>query len=141
MLTHDLLASDVPARSTATQAMSVLLVEPDPELRDSRYLLLSCLRIPVLTVGSYAEVFQLLEPTCYSLIVLSIRSNERQASHVAEYMRRRWPTAKILLLGDTCGYLDDPLYDERVNACGNPSGVVKAAERLLESIQTGRIIR
>ena len=112
-----------------------------PELRESRYLLLSCLRIPVLAVGSYAEVFQLLEPTCYNLLVLSIRPNERQASHVATHVLSRWPSAKILVLGGTCEYLGDPMCDERVNACCNPSGVVKAAERLLKSARTGRIFR
>ena len=51
---------------------SVLFVDADPELRDSRRLLLSSLHLPVHTVESYAEVFQLPEPSHYNLVVLNI---------------------------------------------------------------------
>lgn len=32
----------------------------------------------------------------------------------AQYVRRRWPQAKILLIGAGTNALDDPLYDERI---------------------------
>lgn len=120
---------------------SVLFVDADPELRDSRRLLLSSLHLPVHTVESYAEVFQLPEPSHYNLVVLNIHPNERQASNVAEYVRRRWPQAKVLLLGDTCGSLPDPLYDDIVNPYCNPAGFVHSAQNLLEWTRTGRIVR
>ena len=134
------LEKSVLARPTGDITMSVLLVDPDHDLRDSRRLLLSSRNISVITVSSYAEVYQLSEHGCYNLIVLSIRPNEVQACHVAEYARRCWPKARLLLLGDSCGCLDDPLYDEIVNPSGNPSGLIEAAERLLESVHTGRIV-
>jgi DNA-binding NtrC family response regulator len=121
-------------------ATSVLLVDPEPDLLDTRCRLISCSHISVHAIGNYAQIYQLLELDGYNLIVLSLRPNEIQACHVAEYARRRWPKAKLLLLGESCGCLDDPLYDEIVNPCGNSAGFIEAAERLLESTRTGRII-
>ena len=136
------LETNAPGGRTVDTTSSVLLVDPDPDpdLRDSRRLLLTSRHISVLAISSYAEVYQLPELGCYNLIVLSIRPNEIKACHVAEYARRRWPKARLLLLGDSCGSLDDPLYDEIVNPSGNPSGFIEAAERLLESVRTGRIV-
>jgi len=121
-------------------ATSVLLVDPEPDLLDTGCRLISCSHISVHAIGNYAQIYQLLELDGYNLIVLSLRPNEIQACHVAEYARRRWPKAKLLLLGESCGCLDDPLYDEIVNPCGNSAGFIEAAERLLESTRTGRII-
>ncbi len=120
--------------------MSVLLVSPESDLLDTRHRLLSSSHISVHAIGNYAEVYQLPEHNRYNLIVLSIRPNQIQACHVAEYARHRWPKAKLLLLGENCGCFEDHLYDEIVNPCGNPSGLIQAAERLLESIRIGRII-
>lgn len=132
MLNNDLPASCVSNRLTDSTAMSALLVDSDPELRDSRYLLLSSLHIPVHIVSSYAEVFQLTEPSCYNLVVLSTRPNDKQASYVAVFVRNRWPTAKILLLGVNCGCLDDPMYDDIVNPRCDPAEFVRTAQRLLQ---------
>ena len=98
--------------------------------------MLSCSQISVHAVGSYSDVYQLPELGCYNLIVLSIRPNETQACHVAEYARQRWPNAKLLLLGENLECIDDPLYDEIVNPHCNPAGFVEAAKRLLESART-----
>jgi len=139
MLNQNLPASAGLTVSADAPAMPVLLVDPEPGLRDLRYLLLSTLRIPVHAVGSYAEVFQLSGPDCYNLVVLCIRPNEKQASYVAEYVRRRWPKAKVLLLGKSSGCIDDPLYDDIVDPYCNPSGFVEATKRLLEWVRTGRM--
>jgi len=140
MLNTNFPASCVSNRLIDSMAMSALLVDSDPELRDSRYLLSSSLHIPVHTVTSYAEVFLLTEPSCYNLVVLSTRPNDKQASYVAVFVRNRWPTAKILLLGENCGCLDDPMYDDIVNPRYNSAGLVQAAQRLLEWVRTGRIL-
>ncbi len=134
------LQRNVVANQARDTVMPVLLVDPEPDLLDTRSLLLSSSHTSVHAIGSYAEVYRLPEPCCYNLIVLSIRPNEMQACHVAEYARHRWPNAKLLLLGENCGCLEDHLYDEIVNPCGNPAGFIRAAERLLESVRIGCII-
>jgi hypothetical protein len=137
---RETLQMNAPAGQSRDTVMSVLLVSPEPDLLDTRHRLLSSSHISVHPLGSYAEVYQLPETDRYNLIVLSIRPNEMQACHVAEYARHRWPNAKLLLLGESCGCLEDHLYDDIVNPRGNPAGFIEAAECLLESARIGRII-
>jgi len=131
MLNLNYSASSESKRLTDSTALSALLVDSDPEFRVSRYLLSSSLHIPVHTVSSYAEVIQLTEPSSFNLVVLSIRPNDRQASYVAVFVRNRWPRAKILLLGENCGCLDDPMYDDIVNPRCDPAEFVRTAQRLM----------
>ena len=112
---------------------SILLVEQDPELRDSRRLLLGSLQHPVLVVSAYAEVCKLPPDSNCGLVVVDISPNEREACRIAIYTRHTWPTAKILLLGCPSEEFDDPLYDDSVNAPYNPAGVVETAKRLLDA--------
>jgi hypothetical protein len=112
---------------------SILLVEPDAELRDSRRLLLGVLQHPVLAVGAYIEVCKLPAESNCGLVAIDVSPNEREAMRIAVHARRTWPTAKILLLGHPSEEFDDPLYDDAVHPGFNPSGVVETAERLLKS--------
>jgi DNA-binding NtrC family response regulator len=119
----------------------ILLVESDPELRESRRLLLSSLRLPVHAVDCHLEVFRLLRENRYTLIVLGLLHDEEHASQVAGFVRANWPAAKILLLGRGCGHLDDWLYDDIVDPCCNPAGLIQSAQRLLEWARTGKLLR
>jgi DNA-binding NtrC family response regulator len=111
-----------------------LLVDLEVELQESRLLLLSFLHVAVHSVASYAEVFRLNHAINFNLVVLNIYPNDQRASHVAAYVRRRWPRAKVLLLGTGCGCVEDPLYDDIVNPCCNPAELVQVAQRLLETV-------
>jgi hypothetical protein len=117
-----------------------LLVESHSDLRESRRLLLSSLGLPVHAVGCPIEVFQLLRESHYTLIVLDLLNSEEYASHIPEFVRANWPGAKILLLGQSCGHLDDWLYDDVVDPCCNPAGLIQSAQHLLEWARTGRMI-
>jgi len=112
---------------------SILLVESDPELRDSRRLLLSALRHPVLAVSAYTEVCALPEDSNCGLVAIDICPNEHEASRIAVHARRTWPKAKILLLGHPSDDFDDPLYDDAVSPACNPSGIVESADKLLRA--------
>jgi hypothetical protein len=112
---------------------SILLVEPDPELRHSRRLLLSALRHPVLAVSAYTEVCALPADSNCGLIAIDICPNEHEASRIAAHARRTWPNAKILLLGHPSDDFDDPLYDDAVSPYCNPSGIVESADKLLRA--------
>jgi len=112
---------------------SILLVESDPELRDSRRLLLSALRHPVLAVSAYTEVCALPADSNCGLVAIDICPNEHEASRIAAHARRTWPKAKILLLGHPSDEFDDPLYDEAVNPTFNPSGIVESVDKLLRA--------
>lgn len=112
---------------------SILLVEPDPELRDSRRLLLGTLRHPVLAVGAYTEVCALPGDSNCALVAIDLSPSEHEALRIAIHLRRTWPKAKILLLGRPSDEFDDPLYDDAVNPCCNPSGIVECADKLLHT--------
>ncbi len=110
---------------------SILLVESNPELRESRRLLFGALRHPVLAVSAYTEVCALPADSNCALVAIDITPNEHEACRIATHARRTWPRAKILLLGEPSEDFDDPLYDDSVSPCCNPSGIVEAANRLL----------
>jgi hypothetical protein len=110
---------------------SILLVEPDPELRDSRRLLLGTLRHPVLAVGAYTEVCALPKDSNCALVAIDLTPSEPEALRIATHTRRTWPRAKILLLGRPSDNFDDPLYDDAVSPYCNPSGIVESADKLL----------
>lgn len=115
------------------QLGSILLVEPEAELRVSRQLLLGTLRHPVLAVSDYRDVCALpLDSNC-ALVAIDLAHNEQEAIRIATHARRTWPKAKILLLGHPSGDFDDPLYDDTVRPSCNPSGIVATAEKLLLS--------
>jgi len=118
----------------------VLLVDSDPGLRDLS-LLLNSPQLFVDAVRGYSEVFRLGDENRYTVVVLSERRNDHQTFQIAEYVRTRWPDAKILILGDSCGDLDDWLYDDIVDPTCNTAGFIQAVQRLLEWARTGRIHR
>ncbi len=110
---------------------SILLVDADSELRESRKLLLSSLEKPVMALSMYSEMVGLPPDSNIRLVVVAIGSNELEVAHIAEYARRTWPKARILALGQAFDVLDDPMYDESVMPSCNPAGVIDAARRLL----------
>jgi DNA-binding NtrC family response regulator len=111
-----------------------LLVDLEHELRDSRLLLLSSLQVAVHSVASYTEVFHLNDAISFSLVVLNICPGDERASDIAAYVRRRWPRAKVLLLGTGCGCVEVLLYDEIVEPCCNPAELVEVAQHLLGTV-------
>lgn len=86
--------------------------------------------MPVEAVGCSSEVFRLTPQSSYGLVAISLMAGLSEVSHVAAYVRHRWPDAKILLLGEICGSLDDPLYDD-INPSENPSDIAEVSKRLL----------
>lgn len=113
---------------------AILLVEPDPVLRDLRALLLSTLNLPVLKSSGYRETCLLPDSTAISLAAISLLPSETGAQQVAAYVRRQWSSARILLLGTLQTEFDDPLYDEIVYPGFHPSALLEASRRLLLSV-------
>lgn len=125
-----LLEIAVPDAPPAGLTAPILLVERPDELRQSRRLLLSCIHPGVQVADNPSRVFAYSPDTSFHLIVIDLQERI-SAEHIAFYARRRWPGAKILLLGRSCGEFQDSLYDEIVDPCCNPVGFVEAGRRLL----------
>jgi hypothetical protein len=133
MLNRSLSKPNSPDDAAPLSLSSILLVEPDPHIPDSRRLLLGALRHPVLAVSAYTDVCALPGDSNCALVAIGIATNECEASRIAVHARRTWPTAKILLLGSPSENFDDPLYDDAVNPSCNPSGIVESADKLLRA--------
>jgi hypothetical protein len=54
----------------------------------------------------------------------------RDLHYAAEYIRRRWPDAVILVIGEQAQHLDDPLYDHKANSAISVEELVLMIERL-----------
>jgi hypothetical protein len=112
---------------------SILLVGADAELRDNRRLLLSTLDHPVLAIGAYEDVCRLPADSNCCLVAIDLTPSEHEAARIAVHVRRTWPNARILLLGHPSNQFDDPLYDDAVDPCFNPSHFIETARVLLET--------
>jgi len=93
----------------------VLLVEPDLEVLSARSLLLSRSNYTVAPASSYREIFGLRSEIGFRLAVLNDSLGELALRAAAEFVRRQWPSARILILGNARAALEDYLYDEVVN--------------------------
>jgi hypothetical protein len=112
---------------------SILLVESDVDLRDSRRLLLCTLQHPVLAVTGYIEVCTLPSDSNCCLVVIGLAPSEHEAVRVAIHSRRSWPLAKILLLGHPSSQFDGPLYDDAVDPSFAPAELVATVNLLLKN--------
>jgi len=130
------LHSENPTRATARSA--VLLVDPDSEPLSYRALLLSRSGYAVVTASNYREVFDLRGETTFRLAVLSSSLGELALRAAAEFIRRQWPSVRILILGSAEAVLDDSLYDEAVDFRFQPQEFLNVLERLCEDDWTLR---
>jgi len=125
-----------PARPT--ELSTVLLADPDLELRSYRELLLSRSHYTVVTASNYREVFDLRGESRFRLAVLSSNFGELALRAAAEFIRRRWPSTRILILGSARPVLDDSLYDEAVDCRFQPQELLSVLERLWQDDWTLR---
>ncbi len=117
---------------------SILLVEADPGLRSSRRMVMDSLEHPVLAVAGYQDVSSLPSDSNCCLVAVDLRPSKHEARRIAMHVRKTWPGAKILLIGQPSCDFDDPLYDESVKTQWSPLAVVDAARRLLRSTAASR---
>jgi hypothetical protein len=82
-------------------------------------------------VSNYWDLCSLsLQREEFQVAVLNDANPARELRRRAEYIRRRWPSASILLVGGTAGVLDRPLYDERVPSRIEPADLLTVIDRL-----------
>jgi hypothetical protein len=91
------------------------------------------------SVESYWELCALPESVSADVAIFHRSFAKDDLRHAAAYIRRRWPLAKILLLGWNADSLEAPLYDDRERGGISPRELV----RLIEASVTaqGRIGR
>jgi len=108
---------------------TALLVDPDPRCLEARWLLLSGSRSQAQTACTPCEVYGVQLDGEPEIAVLSDSLGSFQLQAVAEYVRHRWPRARILVIGPTAPLLEDQLYDERVADEFSPTELLAAVEK------------
>jgi len=128
-----------PENSTfVKERSSVLLADSDLELLCYRALLLRRSYYTVVTASNYREIFDLRNETGFRLAVLSCSLGELALRAASEFVRRHWPSARILILGNAKAILDDSLYDEAVDCRFLPQEFLNVLEGLCEDDWTLR---
>jgi hypothetical protein len=88
--------------------------------RESRDLVRDALlfrsRSHLLAAGSYWELcaLSIRDAGPVSIAVIELCNSASELRRTAEHIRRRWPEAQILLVGQEAEVLEDPLYDQRI---------------------------
>ncbi len=108
---------------------TALLVDPDPFILADRHQLLMRYCKVVHTVTTSGGVYELQPKEEPFVVVLGNALGGFHLQAVTEYIRHRWPHARILIVGDAVPYLEDQLYDEIVHAPASDSELLLAFEK------------
>ena len=108
----------------------ILLVEQALALRELHVSLLRSVPAIVETLACCADLYLHAQPT-YALVILVLHSQSGETAEAAHFVRRRWNTARILLLESESAVIDDWLYDERIDPQLHPAALREAAIRLI----------
>jgi hypothetical protein len=100
-------------------------------------------RARLLVATNYRELCSLSsnEAEHVSVAVLEVSTSHGELLRKAEYVRRRWPDAPIVVVGSSAGPLEDPLYDDRVLPGITPTEMLAIIERLLKQKQLAKRAR
>jgi hypothetical protein len=118
--------------------LSVLVIGSMELTNVVRDALVLCGRSRLAVAANYWDLcsLSLRETAHFQLAILDVSFSDRELRRRAEYIRRRWADAAILLVRDDCDLLDDPLYDERIPAGINPEELAAVIERLAGTEET-----
>jgi hypothetical protein len=122
--------ADVSLVVSAKKPPRILLVDATLALREFHLVLLRTIPAIVETLASCADIY-LHEEHAYALVILMLHTHSRETAEVAEFVRHRWRSARILLLESESPVIDDWLYDERVDPHLHPTTLREAAIRLM----------
>jgi hypothetical protein len=115
----------------------ILAVEPDIAALNAGSLLLTKANYCVTRASTERELFSL-RTKAVALAILSDRLGRRLLSSVAETVRKQWPRARILILGQAAPMLEDHLYDEQLHRSSDPQQVLADLERLYHGMWNER---
>lgn len=117
---------------------TALIVDPDLILLEAGRILLASLCRSVRIACTRIEVSRLSEDIDLGIAVLSDRMGAIQLISVAEYIRHRWPHARILIVGQAESLLEDHHYDEALAAGPSNLAFLSAIEECMRQLIAGR---
>jgi hypothetical protein len=75
-------------------------------------------------VHNFWALCALPQPVLVDVAIVHHSFAQEDLRYAAEYIRRRWPDAVIIVVGERAKHLDDPLYDYRANGEISPGELV-----------------
>jgi hypothetical protein len=82
------------------------------------------------TVVNMSGLFALAQSDPFPIAVLSDRLGPSELIAAAQFVRRQWPQARILVLGQAAPVLGDNLYDDSIAHSCEQVGLLKTLARL-----------
>ena len=89
-------------------------------------------------VSNFWDLCALPEVVSVDVAVIHHSFSRHDLRYAAEYIRRRWPDAVILVVGEQAKHLDDPLYDHKT---GSEISIEELVRVIEESAAAKRRIR
>ncbi len=116
----------------------ILAIEPDIAVLRENSLLLTQANYCVTQATGDGELFHLRGLKAIALAILSDRLGLRLLRTVGEVVRRQWPRARILIVGQAPAVLEDHLYDEQIHRSADPQQVLADLEILYRGMWNQR---
>jgi len=88
-------------------------------------------RCRLTVVTSYLGLFDLPRREGFELAIIQQTSSLREFVDSGAFIRRTWPSAKILVICANAEVLDDPLYDDWVPPNHSPDALFTTIDRLI----------
>ncbi len=136
---HHLTFCQARNRSEAEKC-NVLLVEPAMIPLSDRERVLSAANYGVTARSNVREMVDLRFEKPIAFVILNDLLGPLGLRDAAELVRRRWPTAKILIIGCAVPTLEDHLYDEAISHRHEESGLLDALQILAKDSLSQRLI-
>ncbi len=116
-----------------SRRLKVLSVGSERVAKLVKEMLAPCSGSSYSAVDSYWQLclLSLKEAEQVSVAILEVPGSVQELRQKAKLIRRRWPEAEIVLIGDVVDGLEHPLYDERVLSGTEASDLLIVIERLL----------
>jgi hypothetical protein len=88
--------------------------------------------------SDYRELWMIPRLQSVQVVVLHNTFSSSELEEVGRFVRRRWPRAGILVVHRGGDFLDDALYDDRVDPTVTPEILLTTIERLTGKLQDWR---
>ena len=116
----------------------ILAVEPDLAVLNAKSVLLTQANYSVTLATNDSDLFSLQTTKAFALAILSDRLGRGLLGAVAQIIRKQWPRARILIMGEVPRMLEDYLYDEQICRSSDPKQVLANLEGLYEGMWNER---
>jgi hypothetical protein len=111
----------------------VLIVGSTESANVIRYALLGEPKLTISNVTNYRELWTIPNQEIIHLVILNSTLSTFELEASGRLIRRRWPGARILVVRQGEGFLEDALYDDRVTEEDSPEVLRGRIRRLLVS--------